>query len=90
MGHGPAVKLGRDDAAAYKTKLGVKMFVVYTIVYFTFIIINATNPKTMETVVLGQTAAVIWGFGLIGLALVQAVIYNHLCNKAEADMNKGE
>ncbi|MDD2272898.1 MAG: DUF485 domain-containing protein [Desulfuromonadaceae bacterium] len=90
MGHGPAVKLGRDDAAAYKTKLGVKMFVVYTIVYFTFIIINATNPKAMETVVLGQTAAVIWGFGLIGLALVQAVIYNSLCNKAEADMNKGE
>ncbi|MDD2365449.1 MAG: DUF485 domain-containing protein [Desulfuromonadaceae bacterium] len=89
MGHGPAVKLGRDDAAAYKTKLGVKMFVVYTIVYFTFIIINATNPKSMETVVMGQTAAVIWGFGLIGLALVQAVIYNHLCTKAESEMNKG-
>ena len=90
MGHGPAVKLGRDDASTYKTKLGVRMFIVYTIVYFTFIIINATNPKAMEAVVMGQTAAVIWGFGLITLALIQAVIYNHLCNKAEAAMNKGE
>jgi len=87
MGHGPAVKLGKDDAAAYKTKLGVKMFVVYTIVYFTFVTINATNPKAMETIVMGQTAAVIWGFGLIAMALVQAVIYNHLCTKAESDMN---
>jgi len=87
MGHGPAVKLGKDDAAAYKTKLGVKMFIAYTIVYFTFVVINATNPKAMEVVVMGQTAAVIWGFGLIGLALVQAVIYNHLCTKAESTMN---
>ena len=87
MGHGPAVKLGKDNASAYKTKLGVKMFVVYTLVYATFVIINATNPKAMETVVMGQTAAVIWGFGLIALALVQAIIYNHFCTKAEANLN---
>ena len=73
MGHGPAVKLGKDNAATYKTKLGVKMFIAYTLVYATFVILNATNPKVMESVVMGQTAAVIWGFGLIGLALVMAV-----------------
>lgn len=87
MGHGPAVKLGKDNASAYKTKLGVKMFVAYTIVYAIFVVINATNPKAMETIVMGQTAAVLWGFGLIALALVQAVIYNHLCTKAEANLN---
>lgn len=87
MGHGPAVKLGKDNASAYKTKLGVSMFVVYTIVYAIFVIINATNPKAMEKIVMGQTAAVLWGFGLIALALVQAVIYNHLCTKAEANLN---
>ncbi|PKN12823.1 MAG: hypothetical protein CVU69_05525 [Deltaproteobacteria bacterium HGW-Deltaproteobacteria-4] len=87
MGHGPAVKLGKDEAAAYKTKLGVKMFVFYTIVYFTYVVIIATNPKAMETTVMGQTAAVLWGFGLIALALFQAVIYNHLCTKAESDLN---
>jgi len=87
MAHGPAVKLGKDNASAYKTKLGVKMFIAYTLVYAIFVAINATTPKTMQSIVLGQTAAVIWGFGLIGLALVMAVIYNHLCTRAEARMN---
>ncbi|MDT8419260.1 MAG: DUF485 domain-containing protein [Desulfuromonadales bacterium] len=87
MGHGPAVKLGKDNAAAYKTKLGVSMFIVYTIVYAIFVVINATNPKAMENIVMGQTAAVLWGFGLITLALVLAVIYNHLCTRAEVKFN---
>lgn len=87
MGHGPAVKLGKDNASAYKTKLGVRMFIAYTLVYAIFVATNATNPKSMQTVYLGQTAAILWGFGLIGLALVMAVIYNHLCTKAETKMN---
>ena len=87
MGHGPVVKLGKDNAAAYKTKLGIRMFIVYTLVYATFVILNTTNPKIMEIIVLGQTAAVIWGFGLIVLALVMAVIYNFFCGKAEKELN---
>ncbi len=87
MGHGPAVKLGKDNAAGYKTKLGIKMFIAYSLVYATFVIINTTNPKLMETSIMGQTAAVIWGFGLIMLALVMAVIYNAMCNKAEKHLN---
>lgn len=87
MGHGPAVKLGKDDASSYKTRLGVKMFIIYTVVYATFVMLNATNPKVMETIIFGQTAAVIWGFGLIILALVMALFYNHLCTKAEEKMN---
>ncbi len=87
MGHGPAVKLGKDDAANYKTKLGIKMFVIYTLVYATFVGLNATNPRAMESIIFGQTAAVIWGFGLIALALVMALFYNHLCTKAENQMN---
>ncbi|MEA3545714.1 MAG: DUF485 domain-containing protein [Thermodesulfobacteriota bacterium] len=87
MGHGPAVKLGKDDASGYKTKLGVKMFFIYTIVYAAFVVINTTNPKMMESIIFGQTAAVIWGFGLIILALVMALFYNRLCTKAEEQMN---
>lgn len=87
MGHGPAVKLGKDNAATYKTRLGVKMFVVYTLVYAAFVILNTTNPKMMESIIFGQTAAVLWGFGLIALALVMAVIYNRLCTNAEEQMN---
>ncbi|PLX93383.1 MAG: hypothetical protein C0621_07625 [Desulfuromonas sp.] len=88
MGHGPAVKLGKDNAAAYKGKIGISMFVVYTLVYFGFVVINATNPSLMQEVVLGQTFAVIYGFGLLAFALILAVVYNALCNAAEERLNK--
>jgi len=87
MAHGPAVKLGKDNASSYKTRLGVGMFITYTIVYAIFVALNASSPQLMQNIIFGQTAAVIWGFGLIGFALVLAVIYNHLCTKAEVKMN---
>ena len=88
MGHGPAVKLGKDNAASYKTKLGISMFIVYTLVYFGFVVINATTPSLMQEIVFGQTLAVVYGFGLLFFALILAVIYNMLCNNAEARLNK--
>ncbi len=88
MGHGPAVKLGKDNAQSYKTTIGVWMFIAYTITYAGFVVINAVKPSLMEKVVFGQTLAVVYGFALLGFALVLAVIYNRLCNAAEARMNK--
>ncbi|PLX73667.1 MAG: hypothetical protein C0615_10585 [Desulfuromonas sp.] len=88
MGHGPAVKLGKDNAAEYKTRLGIIMFVIYTLTYASFVIINATNPSVMQTIIAGQTLAVIYGFFLIVFALVLAVIYNKMCTAAEARLNK--
>ena len=44
MGHGPAVKLGKDNASSYKTKIGIRMFIIYTLVYAGFVAINATSP----------------------------------------------
>ena len=87
MGHGPAVKLGKDNAAGYKTKIGISMFIVYTLTYFGFVVINAVNPALMQETVLGQTLAVTYGFGLLFFALILAVIYNHLCTAAEKRMN---
>ena len=88
MGHGPAVKLGKDNAAEYKTRLGIIMFVIYNLTYASFVIINATNPSVMQTIIAGQTLAVIYGFFLIVFALVLAVIYNKMCTAAEARLNK--
>ena len=88
MGHGPAVKLGKDNASSYKTRLGIWMFIAYTLVYAGFVVINASMPQLMQEIVLGQTLAVVYGFFLLALALVLAVIYNALCNAAEARLNK--
>lgn len=87
MGHGPAVKLGKDNAASYKTRLGIGMFILYTLVYAGFVAINAVKPSLMQTIVFGQTLAVVYGFGLLFFALVLAIIYNRLCNVAEARLN---
>ncbi|WP_027714798.1 DUF485 domain-containing protein [Desulfuromonas sp. TF] len=88
MGHGPAVKLGKDNASAYKTRLGIWCFFAYTAVYFSFVAVNTIKPSFMQKVVMGQTVAVVFGFGLIILALVMAVVYNHFCTAAETRMNR--
>lgn len=87
MAHGPAAKMGKDNASAYKTRLGIWMFLAYTFVYAGFIVINSTMPSLMQKIIFGQTMAIVYGFGLLLLALVQAVIYNSLCNRAEARLN---
>lgn len=89
MGHGPAVKLGKDNAQDYKTALGIKMFFVYTAVYVIFVAINIMSPSSMENIVFaGLNLAIVFGIGLIAFALVLAVIYNHFCTQAENRLNK--
>ena len=88
MAHGPAVKLGKDNASSYKSRIGFWMFLAYTLFYAGFIVINAVQPSLMQVSILGQTLAVVYGFLLLGVALVLAVIYNALCNAAEARLNK--
>jgi len=83
MSHGKAEKWKKDGASAGKTKLGVFMVLIYTVIYAGFIFINVTMPKLMKLDVGGIDFAIVYGFGLIILALVQAFIYNHICTRAE-------
>jgi uncharacterized membrane protein (DUF485 family) len=87
-GHGPAVKLGKDNATAWKSKLGVILFFVYAIFYGVFVAINIFKPSLMgERVMLGLNLAVVYGMGLIVLAIVMGVVYNHFCTKKELELN---
>jgi len=88
MGHGPAVKLGKDDAVEYKTRLGIGMFIFYTLFYIGFMVINTAKPSLMEITFGGVNLAIVYGIGLIVFAFILAIIYNSLCNKAEARLNK--
>lgn len=88
MGHGPAVKLGKDNASGYKTRIGIWMFIVYTAIYVGFIAINTLKPSMMDLTFGGLNLATLYGIGLIGFALVLATVYNHLCTAAEARLNK--
>ena len=87
MLHEPAAQSGPDPASDYKQHLGVVMFIIYGIIYAGFTCINVLNPKLMEvTVLFGVNLAIIYGFTLIILALILALIYNHMCTKRERVM----
>lgn len=78
----------KDNAIGYKTKLGTRMFFVYALIYAGFVLINIIKPVLMEKeIVFGLNLAVVYGFGLIILSLIMALIYNALCIKQEKALN---
>jgi uncharacterized membrane protein (DUF485 family) len=84
MLHEPAGYSGKDPAAPYKARLGIYMFLLYGMIYAGFVLINIFNPLLMErNIFLGLNLAVVYGFSLIILALVFALVYNVLCSKKE-------
>ena len=88
-GHGPAVKLGKDNASEWKSKLGIKLFFVYGLIYAGFVGINTLKPELMKKeALLGMNLAVTYGMGLIILAIVMGVVYNFFCTKKEDELNK--
>lgn len=89
--HGPAAKLGADNAASKKSKLGLILFFFYFIVYSGFVVIGLVSPELMGVHVLSnQNLAIVYGFGLIILAIVMGFIYNSMCTKLEKKMNNKE
>lgn len=76
--------VGEDLALAFRTRIGVRLFLIYALVYGTFVGINLVSPLLMERIVLfGMNLAVTYGIGLILFAIVLALIYNHMCAKKE-------
>ncbi|MCT4590187.1 MAG: DUF485 domain-containing protein [Carboxylicivirga sp.] len=89
MEHGPAAKLGVDHASKKKSKLGVILFIVYSIVYAGFVVVGVVNYELMgKIIVAGQNLAVVYGFGLIIFAIILGLIYNGICTNYENKMNK--
>ncbi|PKK88607.1 MAG: hypothetical protein CVV64_18110 [Candidatus Wallbacteria bacterium HGW-Wallbacteria-1] len=88
MLHGPAVQLSEDKSSAYKAKIGIYLFVFYLLVYTGFVVINTWKPKLMEIkVFMDLNLAVVYGFGLIILAIAAGLVYNFICTRAEDRMN---
>jgi uncharacterized membrane protein (DUF485 family) len=85
MLHEPAANVGKDPAFAYKRRLGVILFFVYGAIYAAFVIINIADASLMEArLFAGLNLAVVYGFGLIILALLLALAYSRACGKKEA------
>jgi len=90
MDHGPSTNWGEDKSAGYKTRVGLWMFLVYCIIYAGFVVINSVWPDLMAKPMGSSNLAVAYGMGLIILAFALAVIYNHMCGRAEEAHNNAE
>jgi len=93
MEHESATELRTEKTESFKTKFGLVMVVFYTVVYFAFIILTVTNQQLMAKDVGSLNLAIVYGFGLIIIAIVQALIYNYVCDmreKSDKDADKGK
>jgi uncharacterized membrane protein (DUF485 family) len=91
MLHEPAPQSKHDERGmAPKARLGIKLFWAYCIIYAGFTVITTISPKLMERrIFLGLNLAVVYGFGLIILAIVLGLIYNRMCTGME-DRDTGD
>ena len=91
MLHEPAKPTGKDPAGPYKMRLGLWMFLLYSLFYAGFVAINLLNPLAMGTIVFaGLNLATVYGFALIIGAFVQALIYDAMCRRKEAEFARAE
>jgi uncharacterized membrane protein (DUF485 family) len=86
MLHGPAAPSGPDHASGEKMRLGILMFIPYALFYAGFVLITLVWPMLMERPILfGLNLAVVYGFGLIVVAMALALVYNSKCARLERD-----
>ena len=56
------------------------MFALYSLLYGGFVVLAAFSPETMEATPLAGVNLAIWfGFGLIVVAIVSALVYGWAC-----------
>ena len=68
----------KNSMEVQHNKLGLWLFAVYLTFYTAFVLINAYAPEMMEREIGGLSLALLYGFGLIIVALVLAVVYGFL------------
>lgn len=75
----------REDATvvAHNTRMGVLLLAVYVVFYGGFMALSAFRPAAMAWSPFGgPNLAVVYGFGLIFLALILALIYMKVCRQS--------
>jgi len=88
MLHKPVLSTKPDHAITFKTRIGISIFLAYAAAYVGFVVVNLLAPTLMaKNIMFGLNLAVVYGFGLIIVALILALIYNHLCARREKKVN---
>ena len=88
--HGPThpQEVEDDVQVARRARIGLWVLAVYCALYGGFMLLNAVAPKVMETTFGGVNLAIWYGFGLIGGALVMALLYAWLCREQSPSLSE--
>ena len=90
--HGPNAGSDQPEDPVIQTrnsKLGLKLFSIYAAIYAAYVIVGAFLPGVMKTRLAGLNVAVLWGFLLILLAFVMAIVYGRMCARPANTNNEG-
>lgn len=86
--HGPATEWEVDvELEKRKSRLGLTLFAIYTLIYAVFIYINVSHNNLMSISVGGLNVAIVYGFSMIIVAFIFAAIYSLCCTKMEKESN---
>jgi len=70
------------------SRIGLAMFAMYLILYGGFVLLAAFSPQSMEVTPLAGVNLAIWyGFGLIAVAILLALIYGWSCRSRSRSSN---
>ena len=76
-----------EKAIAQKSRLGLILFFIYSAVYAGFVVIGVMEPQLLGKKIMGQNLSVLYGIGLIVLAIIMGVLYHYFCSKFEDRFN---
>jgi uncharacterized membrane protein (DUF485 family) len=72
------------------SRIGLALFTLYLVFYGGFVLVAAFAPQLMEaTPLAGVNVAVWYGFGLIGAAILLALIYGWACRASGEAAKRG-
>ena len=91
MDHEPVVEYHEcEELLKYKQKTGLRLFFLYSIIYAVFVLLNTVFPSMMESVIFfGLNLAIVYGIGLIVVAILLGLVYNLQCTKMEKRLDTG-
>ena len=70
----------KSISQADNARLGLRLFFVYSVFYLGFVLISAFAPTWSEWEIFpGLNLAIVWGFALIIVAFVLALVYGLAC-----------
>lgn len=82
----PAHHDEHPELSARNSRIGLWLFLVYSIIYAGFIAISCADPKLMASRPFGGVnLAILYGFALIVIALILALVYMYFCKKNADD-----